>query len=211
MWCQVTPRPTLVCGLRRRAGGAAQQRPPLRWPRRQGGHRRAASGPGHSPRRDRFGTCDLAKFLCTCWCVCCARVARCGCERQGGGRRACVRARVVCLWLEVACAAGKSGQATRGSASLDVRDRAKNPGKTECLARPQEAWNEMKPTRNFRSACGVLAAKATVNTKKIAGGRRSENGQSLASTWWSPVQLRNLRLCARKSLNLVRSFDPIST
>ena len=68
----------------------------------------------------------------------------------------------------------------------------------------------MKPTQNFCSACGVLAAKATVNAKKIARGRHSENDQSLASTWWSPVQLRNPRFCARKSLNLVRSFDPIS-
>ena len=135
--CQVAPRPTLTCGLRRRAGGAAQQRTPLRWPRRQGGHRRAASGPGHTPRRDRFGT-TWQRFLCTCLCVCCARVARCGCERQGGGRRACVRARVVCLWLEVACAAGKSGQATRGSASLDVRDRAKNPKKK------RNVWRDLR-------------------------------------------------------------------
>jgi hypothetical protein len=46
----------------------------------------------------------------------------------------------------------------------------KNPEKTECLARPQEAWNEIKPTQNFCSPGGVLAGKATANVKKIAGG-----------------------------------------
>ena len=90
-----------------------------------------ASGPGHSPRRGWFGT-TWQHFSCTCRaCVCCARVARCRCERQGGGRRACVRARVVCVWFEVACAADPVRPAC-------VRDRVPNQ-----IQKKQNVWLDM--------------------------------------------------------------------
>ena len=49
--------------------------------------------------------------------------------RGRAGDDARVYARVWCVFGWRARAASKSGQATRGSASLDVRDRAKNPRK----------------------------------------------------------------------------------
>ena len=137
-WRQVTPRPPPACGLRRRAGGAAQRRPPLRWPRSQGGTPTAWS-------------VHLATFFVHVPCV--RRVARgwqdAGVRGKGwGATRVRARARGG-VWFEVARAAvSRSGQAPRSS-SFSAWFGPKN----RMFGGSLQAWNKTKPTQTF-SSCG---------------------------------------------------------
>ena len=142
-WCQVTPRPTLVCGLRRRAGGAAQRRPPLRWPRRQGGHRRAGRGTPH-------GVVGLAQpgniFRARAVRVSVARGWQDAGVRGRVGDDARVCARVWCVfgsrWRVLLIRSGQPVFVT----ACQIKSRKNRMFGSTC---DLQAWNVMKPTQNF--------------------------------------------------------------